>query len=126
MKLQEKVWSKIPYLKELVEKGDVKRFTDNEILDLTEGNKLKIKEMEETNKSINLKIIAVLDQTAHFPDESVNMTSYVYMDSQTKPWIIEGDAIGFFANVINEAWFVEEIGSIGIKELPSGFIRRVM
>jgi len=127
MKLNEKVWSNLPTFKKLVEEGEVKRFTNDEMLDLTEENKLKIKEFDDTAKKLKIKskIIAVTEQTSYICGDCLNMTCYIILDSQSKPWIINDGTVGFFANVVNHEWDIEEMGSVGLKEID-GLIKRVM
>jgi len=120
-----KAWDKLPFLKEQVDKGCVWLYDSKGFArELTDKHKNKIAEIESNNK--NLKVIAVLEGTYILGGvDKATMTSYVYLDNDYKPWIIEDNAIGFYAVVVNESWDIEEAGSVGITETV-GLVRRVM
>ena len=124
--IMSKVWDRLPKLEENFDKGIVMCFCDEGlIMEPTELQKEKITKEEKELSKYGYKVIAILDQTANFPDEKVRMQCYVYVDKQSVPWIIDKKNVGFMALVVNEAWGVEESGSIGVVEI-NGWLRRTM
>jgi hypothetical protein len=115
----------VPVLRENMNAGIVKCFADNFIVkDLSEEQLLKVKEIEDAYKQTKAKVIAVLDQLAQFPGEETQMQCYIYVDSQSRPWIID-NKVGFMARVVNEGWDIEEDGSLAVIEI-AGWLGRVM
>lgn len=133
-----KIWLFVPTLKKCMDEGVVKCFYDDFLVgELSDKHKDEIKKLEDAyGEKCGLKVIAVLEQIAHFPDgENPLMTCYVYIDKQAGPWLIKENIIGFMALVDNEDWGVKEIGSIGVRDVRfcdspghevTGWIRRAM
>jgi hypothetical protein len=90
--------------------------------------KQKVEELEEQGEKYGVKVLAVIKGTYEFPGgDKAEMIAYVYVDKQSKPWIInDTNVVGFMADVVNPTWNIEESGSVGIVEDPRTMIRRIM
>ena len=117
----------LPYLKEFYEKGIILKYdTQGFTRELTTEEENEIKKLEGSYVKYGLKVIAVIDGIYSFEGERVEMLSYIYIDKETKPWVIDDKEkiVGFMAKVINKTWDIEESGSIGVKEV-AGLLKRI-
>lgn len=120
-----KAWDLVPSLKNVKDNNlEPKLYLHGGFrCELKNKHKNKIKEMEANS---DLKVITVIEETYLMDGaDEVTMVTYIYISDDYDPWIIEDDVVGFYADVVNESWGFEDVGSVGIVEKPETVIKRV-
>ena len=116
-----------PIMMQELKKGNVLSWDNNGVShELSDEHKKHIKELEERNSKFEFKVYAVLDNTMEFMGDKVYMTSYLFLSNEGYDISKYDDEIYYaIADVVNESWGINEMGSILIKTSPFGGPERV-
>lgn len=128
--MNKKAWDLVPTLKKAAN-GELPVFRylglDTK-LEPTDSQQKIIAEMEAQFQKQGLKVLGIFEGNYMLGGcDMVHMEAYVYIDKKSEPWIINKDTVGFFANIINDTWDIQEYGSVGIQEdIINGILKRTM
>lgn len=116
-----------PEMMEELNKGNVLSWDDKGIShELSDEHKKHIKELEERNSEFEFKVYAVLDNVMNLMGDKVCMTSYLFLSNEDYDISKYDDEIYYaIADVVNESWGINEMGSVLIKTSPFGGPERV-
>ena len=110
-----------------LKKGNVLSWDNNGVShELSDEHKKHIRELEERNSVFEFKVYAVLDNAMNLMGDKVCMTSYLFLSNEDYDISKYDDEIYYaIADVVNESWGINEMGSILIKTSPFGGPERV-
>ena len=116
-----------PEMMRELKKGNVLSWDNNGVSrELSDEHKKHIKELEERNSEFELKVYAVLDSAMNLMGDKVCMTSYLFLSNEEYDISKYDDEIYYaIADVVNDSWCINEMGSILIKTSPFGGPERV-
>lgn len=116
-----------PEMMQELKKGNVLSWDNNGVSrELSDEHKKHIKELEERNSEFEFKVYAVLDNSMNLMGDKVCMTSYLFLSNEDYDISKYDDEIYYaIADVVNESWGINEMGSTLIKTSPFGGPERV-
>lgn len=116
-----------PVMMQELKKGNVLSWDNNGVSrELSDEHKKHIKELEERNSEFEFKVYAVLVNTMNLMGDKVCMTSYLFLSNEGYDISKYDDEIYYaIADVVNESWGINEMGSVLIKTSPFGGPERV-
>ena len=129
IRLNKRFGNHFPKMMQELKKGNVLSWDNNGVShELSDKHKKHIKELEESYSEFEFKVYAVLDNIMYMDlsGDVVCMTSYLFLSNEGYDISKYDDEIYYaIADVVNESWGINEMGSVLIKTSPFGGPERV-